>query len=364
MKKGKLMAKIMIIGDKEVDLKFLKIILKNQGHEVFTDYCSEKATEQIEEIMPEVVIIDVESDPTNAFALCKKIRTDNKFHHIPVIFFCDTNDTDLTEAGFEVGAADYISKPIDENEVKNRIDHRIEVIKTHKKAQEKNSAFTKAMNEIIKTVRHPQMETILALANLAQSRDDNTGKHLERMQKYAYVLTKELQKNPKYKDIIDENFLAEVTAATPLHDIGKIGIPDKILLNPKKLPPEEFEVMKTHTLIGDETLDNVINTFGESSFIRRGKIIARSHHERPDGTGYPDGLKGDEIPLEASIMAIADVYDALRTKKPYKPAMSHEKAIEIFTQQKGTQFLADAVDAFLNVEKTFAYIWLEYETKC
>ena len=364
MQKGKLMAKIMIIGDKEVDLKFLKIILKNQGHEVFTDYCSEKATEQIEEIMPEIVIIDVESDPTNAFALCKKIRTDNKFHHIPVIFFCDTNDTDLTEAGFEVGAADYITKTIDENEVKNRIDHRIEVIKTHKKAQEKNSAFTKAMNEIIKTVQHPQMETILALANLAQSRDDTTGKHLERMQKYAYVLTKELQKNPKYKDIIDENFLAEVTAATPLHDIGKIGIPDKILLNPKKLTSEEFEVMKTHTLIGDETLDNVINTFGESSFIRRGKIIARSHHERPDGTGYPDRLKGDEIPLEASIMAIADVYDALRTKKPYKPAMSHEKAIEIFTQQKGTQFLAAAVDAFLNVEKTFAYIWLEYETKC
>ena len=358
------MAKIMIIGNKEVDLKFLKIILQNQGHEVFTDYCYEKATEQIEEIMPEIVIIDVESDPTNAFELCKKIRSENKFHHIQVMFFCDTNDTDITETGFETGASDYISKPINEDEIKNRIDHRLEVIKTHKKAQEKNSAFTNEMNEILKTVNHPQMETILALANLAQSRDDNTGKHLDRMQKYAFVLAKELQKNLKYKDIIDDRFLAEVTAASPLHDIVKIGIPDKVLLNPKKLTPAEFAIIKTHTLIGDETLDNVIKTFGESSFIRTGQKIARSHHERPDGTGYPDGLKGDEIPLEASIMAIADVYDAMRTKKPYKPAISHEKTIEFFKQQKGTQFLPETVDAFLNIEKTFSYIWLEYETKC
>lgn len=358
------MAKIMIIGDKEVDLKFLKIILKNQGHEVFTDYCREKATEQIEEILPEIVIIDIENEPEQAFELCKKIKAEKIFHHIPIMFFCDTTNTDLTEAGFENGASDYITKPINENEIKNRIDHRLEVIKTHKKAQEKNSSFTNEMNNLLKTIEHPQMETILALANLAQSRDDNTGKHLERMQKYAYVLTKELQKNPKYKELIDENFVAEVTAATPLHDIGKIGIPDKVLLKPMKLTQEEYDIIKTHTLIGDETLDNIIKTFGESCFIKRGKAIARSHHERPDGTGYPDKLKENEIPLEASIMAIADVYDALRTKKPYKPAISHEKAIEIFKEQKGTQFLADAVDAFLNVEKTFSYIWLEYETKC
>ncbi len=358
------MAKIMIIGDKEVDLKFLKIILKNQGHEVFTDYCKEKATEQIEEILPEIVIIDVEKESEKAFALCKKIKTEKIFHHIPIMLFCDTTDTDLMEAGFENGASDYITKPIDENEIKNRIDHRLEVLRTHKKAQEKNNSFTDEMNNFLKTVKHPQMETILALADLAQSKDDNTGKHLERMQKYTYVLTKELQKNPKYKDLIDENFIAEITAATPLHDIGKIGICDKILLKPMKLTQEEHDIIKTHTLIGDETLDNITKTFGESSFIKRGKTIARYHHERPDGTGYPDKLKENEIPLEASIMAIADVYDALRTKKPYKPAISHEKAIEIFKEQKGTQFLADAVDAFLKVEKTFSYIWLEYETKC
>jgi putative two-component system response regulator len=206
------------------------------------------------------------------------------------------------------------------------------------------------------------MEAILALANIAQSRDDESGKHLERMQKYTYVLTKELQKSKKYQNKITNKFLAEITAAAPLHDIGKIGIPDKILLKPGKLTPDEYEIIKTHTLIGDETLDNVEKTFGKNSFISMGKIIARSHHERPDGLGYPDKLQEKDIPLEASIMAIADIYDALRTRKIYKPAISHEKTIEYFKEQRGTQFVPDVVDAFLNVEKIFSYIWLEYET--
>ena len=358
------MAKIVIIGDKEVDLKFLKIILVNQGHEVYTDYCFEKAEEQLEELMPDIAIIDVEADDDRGFELCKSIRRQKKFHHIPVMFFCDLNDGDIAGSGFEAGAVDYISKPLDEEEVKIRIDNRLDVIKTHLKAQAKNAEFTAQMKDVLKTVDYPQMETILALANLAQSRDDYTGMHLDRMQKYAYVLIKEMQKNPKYKDVITDEFVADVTAATPLHDIGKIGIPDKVLLKPGKLTEQEYDVIKTHTLIGDETLDNVVNTFGDNTFLQVGKKIVRSHHERPDGTGYPDGLKGDEIPLEASVMAIADVYDALRTKKVYKPAISHEKAIEIIKNGKGTQFLADAVDAFLNVEKVFAYIWLEYETMC
>ena len=229
------MAKIVIIGDKEVDLKFLKIILVNQGHEVYTDYCFEKAEEQLEELMPDIAIIDVEADDDRGFELCKSIRRQKKFHHIPVIFFCDLNDGDIAVSGFEAGAVDYISKPLDEEEVKIRIDNRLDVIKTHLKAQAKNAEFTAQMKDVLKTVDYPQMETILALANLAQSRDDYTGMHLDRMQKYAYVLIKEMQKNPKYKDVITDEFVADVTAATPLHDIGKIGIPEKVLLKPGKL---------------------------------------------------------------------------------------------------------------------------------
>lgn len=358
------MAKILIVGDNETDLRFLNIILKNLGHSVTLINSCDSAIGQVETFMPDIVIIDAETEDYAGFDLCSEIRKNKKFRHIPVILVCDTTDGDMTVTGFEAGATDYISRPVNEEEVKIRIDTRLDVIQTHLKAQAKNEQFTNEMNELLKTVTHPQMQTILALAELAQSRDDNTGKHLDRMQKYTYVLTKELQKFPKYSKLINKQFLADITAAAVLHDIGKIGVTDKFLLKPGRLTSEEYEIIKTHTLIGDETLQNVINTFGESSFIQMGRTIARSHHERPDGKGYPDGLKGSDIPIEADIMAIADVYDALRTKKAYKPAVSHERAIEIIKDGKGTQFLNDVVDAFLNVEKTFAYIWLEYETMC
>lgn len=354
------MAKIIIIGEKEVDLKFIKIILKSQGHEVYTNYCPEKAIEQMEEIMPDITIIDISYVDDYGFELCKLIRSENKFHHIPVILALNTQEADFMENGFECGASDYISKPVNEDEIKTRIDNCIYIIESHKKAQNKNQAFTSDMNNLLKTVQHPQMDTIIALAKLAQSRDDNTGKHLDRMQKYVYVLSKELQK--KYPEKFTDKFVAEITAAAPLHDIGKIGIPDKILLKPGKLNEQEFEVIKTHTMLGDETLDNIIKTFGKSDFIEMGKQITRYHHERPDGNGYPDKIT--DIPIEAAIMAIADVYDALRTKKIYKPSISHEKTIDFIKEKRGIQFLPEVVDAFLNVEKTFAYIWLEYATMC
>ncbi|MCR5260938.1 MAG: HD domain-containing protein [Candidatus Gastranaerophilales bacterium] len=358
------MAKIFLVGNNETDFKFLNIILQKLGHQTVFQNTTDGAVEKVDELMPDITIIEPEIDDYNGFELCKNIRQNRKFRHIPVILVCDTSDGDMTVTGFECGATDYLSKPINEDEVKIRIDTRLEIIKTHLKAQAKNEQFTREMEKIVKQTEHPQMQTILAIANLAQSRDDNTGKHLDRMQKYTYVLVNEMKNFEKYKNIITDKFISEVTAAAPLHDIGKIGIPDKILLKPGKLTEAEYEVIKTHTLIGDETLDNLLKTYGDSSFIDTGKKIARSHHERPDGQGYPDGLKDGEIPLEASIMAIADVYDALRTKKTYKPAISHEKAIEIINNGKGTQFLNEAVEAFNNVEKTFSYIWLEYETMC
>ncbi len=358
------MANIMIIGNVEVDLKFLKIILENFGHNVKANYDYANAEEQIKTNMPDILIIDIQENGDNGFELCKTIRTKKIFRHIPIILYCDIRDEEVMHTGFECGATDYISKPLNENEVKNRIDNRLEVLKTHLKAQAKNEKFTKEMQEKLKQIKYPQMEMILAMARIAQSKDDNTGRHLERMQKYTYVLTKEMQNNKKYKGIITDKFLVEITAASMFHDIGKIGIPDKILLKPGKLNEQEYETVKTHTFLGYETLEEVINTYGDSAFLETGKKIARSHHERPDGTGYPDKLKGEEIPLEASIMAIADVYDALRTKKTYKPAISHEQAIEYIKAGKGKQFSEETVEAFLNVEKAFAYIWLEYETKC
>ena len=217
-------------------------------------------------------------------------------------------------------------------------------------------AFNKMVNDIniyVKQISDTQSETIFALAKLAQSRDDDTGKHLERVQQYCILLSNELKKNPNYKDVIDDKFVENLANASILHDIGKVGIPDKVLLKEGKLTDEEFELIKKHTIIGFETLREAHTKFGTNSFIEMGMTVALYHHERFDGKGYPHGLKGNEIPLAARIMAIADVYDALGTKRVYKPAFTQEKCVEIIKEGSGTQFDPDVVDAFLKISDKF-----------
>ena len=194
-----------------------------------------------------------------------------------------------------------------------------------------------------------QTATIFSLAKLAQSRDDDTGKHLERVQKYCYILTKELSKREKYKDIIDDEFIENIVNASPLHDIGKVGIPDEILLKKGKHTPEEFEIMKSHTTIGYETLQEVHFKFGKNSFIDMGMMIALYHHERWDGKGYPFQISGEDIPLAARIMSVVDVYDALSSKRSYKPAFSQEQYLDIITSGRGTQFDPYIVDVFVEI---------------
>lgn len=217
------------------------------------------------------------------------------------------------------------------------------------------------INSYVKKISETQMETIFSLAKLAQSRDDDTGKHLERVQQYCYVLAEKLSQDSPYSDLIDYNFINNIVNASALHDIGKVGIVDSILLKPGRLTPEEFSEMKKHTVIGQKTLADVHSQFGENAFIEMGMLIANYHHERWDGNGYPEGLKGEEIPLAARIMAIADVYDALGTKRVYKDAFPQEKCIEIIKEGSGTQFDAIIVDAFLEVADKFYRIRQEMD---
>lgn len=208
-----------------------------------------------------------------------------------------------------------------------------------------------------------QMETIFSLAKLAQSRDDDTGEHLTRVQNYCRILSEELAKDSPYSSQIDEAFINDIVNASTLHDIGKVGISDLILLKNARLTEDEYEVMKTHTIIGAKTLEEVHSKFGDNSFIRMGKVIARSHHERWDGKGYPDGLSGEHIPLPARIMAIADVYDALSTKRVYKEAYPQEKCVQIIKEGRGTQFDPHLVDAFLRVVDKFDEVRKNFSDK-
>ncbi|NTU70449.1 MAG: HD domain-containing protein [Coriobacteriia bacterium] len=202
-----------------------------------------------------------------------------------------------------------------------------------------------------------QMATIFALAKLAESRDDETGRHIECVQGLCRALAESLHTDIAFADRIDDEFVNMLFNAAPLHDVGKVGVPDAILLKPGKLTPEEFEVIKSHTLIGAETLAAVQGRHPTNAFIRMGADIARSHHERWDGTGYPDGLAGEQIPLTARIMAVADVYEALRSVRVYKAAMSHDEALRIIVEGAGTQFDPAVTGAFARIEERFETIW-------
>lgn len=209
------------------------------------------------------------------------------------------------------------------------------------------------INSYIKKITDTQMETIFSLAKLAQSRDDDTGKHLERVQQYCKILAEQLFVNSPYSHLIDKTFIENIYHASPLHDIGKVGISDTVLLKNGKLSEEEYERIKKHTIIGYETLQEVHTKFGENAFLEMGMVMALFHHERFDGSGYPMGLSGEEIPLAARIMALADVYDALSTKRVYKPVFDNDKCVEIIKEESGKLFDPVIVEAFLEIKDKF-----------
>ena len=205
--------------------------------------------------------------------------------------------------------------------------------------------------------------TILGLAKLSEYRDKGTGAHLERIREYAKIIAEEMAKIPAYKDYITEKYIDDIYQSSILHDIGKVGIKDSVLLKRSELTKEEFEIIKRHTVLGGDMLADIESQIGGRSFLILGKEIAYNHHEKWDGKGYPDGLKGEDIPLSARVVAIADVYDALTTKRFYKEAFTHEKSMEIIISLKGTHFDPDVVDAFLANEKNFSRICAEKRTE-
>lgn len=208
-----------------------------------------------------------------------------------------------------------------------------------------------------KQISEAQMATIYSLVKLAEFRDDDTGVHVERMAEYCKLLASKLLNISRYKYYLDEDYIDNIYKASTLHDIGKVGIPDRVLLKPGKLTNEEFDTMKTHTIIGCNTLLEVKGKYPNNKFLELGIRITQSHHEKWDGTGYPHGLNGEKIPLSARIVAIADVYDALRLKRVYKEAYSHEKSIEIIKQGRGTHFDPVLVDVFIENNEEFKNIY-------
>jgi len=341
--------KILVVDDNETNLKIIKLILEKDNYEVHTTHSPETVLEKLDIISPDIILLDINMPKISGYDLCREIKFNEKFADIPIMFISALSDAQDIVKGFHLGAVDYVTKPFKSEEDRARIATHLKLKELQKELREQNSILEKRVREQVAIITRTQTETIFSLAKLSQSRDDDTGKHLERVQSYCLVLALELQKNSGYKDEISDEFVDIIKLASPLHDIGKVGISDNILLKPGKLTDEEFAIMKTHTTIGYETLKEVHAKFGDNSFIETGMVIAKSHHERYDGFGYPDKVKGQEIALAARIMSIADVYDALTSNRVYKRAFNSDEAIDIMILEAEERFNPYIFEKFLGL---------------
>jgi putative two-component system response regulator len=341
-----LQGNILVVDDTPANLTLLAGMLRERGHRVRPVPGGRLALKAVENEPPDLILLDINMPEMDGYEVCRNLKGDKRFREIPVIFISALAETLDKVKAFGTGGVDYITKPFQFEEVEARVE-------THLKLRRYQAHLEDVVAEQIREICDSQMSTIFALSKLSESRDSDTGAHLERVQLYCRILAEGFSQEPPYNSTIDAAFITNISSASPLHDIGKVAVADNVLLKPGKLTPEEFEIMKTHSAIGAATMEAVYRKYPKNTFINMGISIARSHHERWDGAGYPDGLKGDGIPLSARIMAIADVYDALRSRRCYKEPLSREKSREIIGSGRGTHFDPVLVNAFLSMEEKF-----------
>lgn len=334
--------RILIVDDTPSNIHVLMETLKDEYAIIVATTGPKALTLASGPTAPDLILLDVMMEGMDGHEVCRRLKADVRTHGIPVIFVTTLSQTEDEATGLELGAVDYITKPVNPAIVRARVRNHLE-LKSHRDNLEQLVA------EQVQSISSSRLSTIFALSKLAESRDDDTGQHLERTQIYCEMVARRLMDKQAFSDIVDERFIETIYWASPLHDVGKVAVPDQVLCKPGKLNEEEFEVMKSHTLRGSETLRLVTESYPHNDFIKMGLAIARSHHEKWDGSGYPDRLRGEEIPLAARIMAVADVYDALTSKRCYKEAMSHQQATEIIVADRGTHFDPAIVDAFLEI---------------
>ncbi|MGM0425250.1 MAG: HD-GYP domain-containing protein [Thermodesulfobacteriota bacterium] len=347
---------IMVVDDVLVNLKILQNMLQTRGYRVLMFQDGRKALNAATENPPDLILLDIMMPDMDGFEVCSHLKAEDTLKDIPVLFISTLNETTDKVKAFSEGGVDYVSKPFQEEEVHARVETHLRLRKMQLELNNYNQYLEELVQEKVREISESQHSTIVALANLAEHRDEDTGAHIKRTQQFCRILAEHLRTHTDYKESIDDAFMENIYHAAPLHDIGKVGISDNILLKPGKLTAEEFEIIKTHTLIGANTLQGVQDDYPNNAFINMGVDIARFHHEKWDGSGYPDGLKGEDIPLCGRIMALVDVYDALRSKRPYKPAFSHEKSKAIIMEGAGQQFDPRLVEAFKFLEAEFARI--------
>lgn len=331
----------------EVVLKWVKVA--NSGEKALAIATEERHLD--------LILLDIMMPGIDGYEVCKRLKSDEKTHDIPVIFLTSRSEAADEELGLELGAVDYITKPINPAITLARVANHLTLKASADFLKDKAAYLEQEVAKRTTELVALQDVTILTMASLAETRDSETGNHIRRTQFYVKELAEKLSTHPKFKALLTPAFIQMLFKSAPLHDIGKVGIPDRILLKPGKFEPHEFEIMKTHALLGKQVIEFAERQLGrEVEFLTLAKEIAYCHHEKWNGSGYPQGLAGEDIPVSARLMAVADVYDALISRRVYKEGMSHEKAAAIIIEGRGQHFDPDMVDAFIELQDAFQAI--------
>jgi putative two-component system response regulator len=362
-----LKGRILLVDDNKFNLDVLQRRLLREGHEVGMCINGPDALALLAIESFDLILLDVMMSGMNGYEVLQALKSDDRFRNIPVIMVSALDEITSIVRCIEAGAEDYLNKPINTILLRARINSCLERKSLRDLERTYRDTLEARVDERTRELAITQDITILTLATLTEVRDTETGNHIRRTQEYIRVLATHLNAQPGQREHLDDQGVALLCKTSVLHDIGKVGVPDSILLKPGRLTEEEFEIMKGHTVLGRDailTAEAKLREAGVSeqsvSYLRVAREVCGGHHEKWDGSGYPDRLSGTDIPLSARLMAIADVYDALISARPYKPAFSHEKAVEIIRESAGSHFDPDLVALFLSNEATFRDIALHY----
>ncbi len=348
---------ILIVDDSPENIQVLSSVL-GEKYQIKAATSGETALKIcLSDKKPDLVLLDVIMPEMDGYEVCRRLKASEEAKDIPIVFVTAMSEVDDETHGLELGAVDYLVKPVKPAIVLQRVKNHLTLKASADFLKDKNEFLQREIDKRTQEIVAIQDVTIQALASLAETRDNDTGNHIRRTQYYVRALAEKLKDHPRFKEKLNDKTIELLFKSAPLHDIGKVGIPDNILLKPGRFNPDEFEVMKSHTTLGQEAIRRAEESLGmQVQFLSLAKQIALMHHEKWDGSGYPNGISGDSIPFSARFMALADVYDALISHRVYKDEMPHEEAVRIIREGQGTQFDPDIVDAFLDIRGDFQEI--------
>lgn len=345
-------ARVLIVDDVKANVDLLVEALRHE-YRLSVALDGESALVVARKANPDLILLDITMPGIDGYEVCRRLAADQRTRDIPVILQTALGDAEDEAKGLALGAVDYITKPLNMDLLRARVRNHLD-LKRHR------DNLARLVRERTLDLQRTQTVMIESLGTLAEYRDPETGGHIKRTQAYVKALALQLRRQPEFAAALSDDYIELLRLSAPLHDVGKLRVPDSVLLKPGRLDDDEFAKMKRHTVFGHEALRLMEDKLGSQTFLSVACEIAHTHHEKWDGTGYPRGLRGTEIPLAGRLMALADVYDALISKRVYKPASSHEAALEIIHKGAGTHFDPDVAAAFLAISETFRNIALTY----